>query len=79
MNTVSPVRIKQDSIAHEIVSRFMKVDGEEEKVVAYGDAMMSAGIRLHPAFAGTGMDENVRLFRDFYGRMYFMEDVDERR
>ena len=79
VNTVAPVHIKQDSIAHELVSRFMKVDGEEEKVVAYGDAMMAAGIRLHPAFAGTGMDENVRLFRDFYARMYFMEDVDERR
>ena len=77
VNAVSPVRIKQDSIAHDLVAKFVKLDGEEEDVTAYGDAMMAAGIRLRPAFAGTGMDENVRLFRDFYARLYFMESVDD--
>ena len=77
VNTVSPVHIKQDSITHELISRFVKLDGEEEKVTAFGDAMMAAGIHLHPAYAGTGMDENVRLFRDFYARLYFMERIDD--
>lgn len=77
VNTVSPVHIKQDSIAHELVSRFVKLDGEEENITAYGDAMMASGVTLHPAFAGTGFDENVRLFRDFYARLYFMERVEE--
>ena len=77
VNTVSPVHIKQDSITHELISRFVKLDGEEEKVTAFGDAIMAAGIHLHPAYAGTGMDENVRLFRDFYARLYFMERIDD--
>ena len=76
VNTISPVHIKQDSIAHGLIAKFKKLDGEREEVTAYGDAMMAAGIRLHPAYAGTGMDENVRLFRDFYARLYFMESVE---
>ena len=76
VNTITPVHIKQDSIAHGLIAKFKKLDGEKEEVTAYGDAMMAAGIRLHPAYAGTGMDENVRLFRDFYARLYFMERDD---
>lgn len=40
VNTVSPIHIKQDSLAHNLVAKFVKMDGETEEVYAYGDLLM---------------------------------------
>ncbi len=76
INTVSPVHIRQDSLVHDLVARFVKMDGETEDTVAYGDALMYGGVKLKSAFAATGYDGNVRYFPDFGCRMYFMEQED---
>jgi alpha-galactosidase len=36
-----------------------------------------AGVKLQPAFAGTGLNQDVRHFPDFASRLYFMEEVTE--
>lgn len=73
VNTVSPVHIKQDSIAQELLAKFVKMDGEIEDCHAYGDALMYSGVKLKQAFGGTGYNGEVRFFPDFGSRMYFME------
>ena len=74
VNTVSPVHIRQGSAAHELIAKFVKVDGEEEKYTCYGDLLMNAGVRLSPAFGGTGLNDKVRQFSDYASRLYFMEE-----
>ncbi len=73
INTVSPVHIAQDSIAHNIVSKVVKMEGETDDLYAYGDLLMYNGVKLKQAFAGTGYNDKVRFFQDFSSRMYFME------
>lgn len=73
INAVSPVHIRQNSAAHELVSRIVKMDGEHEDYHVCGDILMHCGIRLRPAFSGTGIDERVRHFPDFASRLYYME------
>ena len=73
INAVSPVHIKQDSAAHDLVARFVKLNGEREDFRLSGDALMNCGVRLHAGFSGAGINENVRHFPDFATRMYFME------
>ena len=73
VNTVAPIHIRQDSMIHNLVARFVKMDGETEDLTAYGDVLMYGGVKLKSAFAATGYDENVRYFPDFGCRMYFME------
>ena len=73
VNTVSPVHIRQDSIAHNLIAKFVKMDGETEDYYAYGDVLMYGGVHLHQAFGGTGYNGEVRHFPDFAARMYFME------
>ena len=73
VNTVSPIHIKQDSLLHRTVARFVKMDGETEDIYAYGDALMYGGVRLKQAFGGTGYSDEVRHFPDFASRIYFME------
>lgn len=74
VNTVAPVHIKQDSIAHNLVAKFVKMDGETEDCYAYGDALMYSGVKLKQAFGGTGYSDEVRYYQDFGSRMYFMEE-----
>ena len=73
VNTVSPIHIKQDSIAHNLVARFVKMDGEREDTHVYGDTLMYNGVRLKQSFGGTGYSNEVRYYQDFGARMYFME------
>ena len=74
VNTVSPIHIRQDSLVHRTVARFVKMDGETEDCYAYGDTLMYGGVRLKQAFAATGYNGEVRHFPDFASRIYFMEE-----
>ncbi len=77
VNTVSPVHIRQDSVMHNLIAKFVKMSGAKEDYCAYGDTLMYGGVRLKPAFAGTGYNENVRFFPDFSSGMMFMEAVED--
>ena len=79
VNMVSPVHLKQDSMMHNLVAKFVKMDSEKEDCTAFGDALMYSGVYLQPAFGGTGYNEQVRYFQDFSSRMYFIESVEEKR
>ena len=72
VNTIAPVHIRQDSLVHNVVAKFVKLDGETEDYYAFGDALMYGGVRLKQAFGGTGYNGEVRHFPDFASRMYFM-------
>ncbi|MBD5454408.1 MAG: alpha-galactosidase [Lachnospiraceae bacterium] len=73
VNTVAPIHIKQDSLVHNMVSKFVKMDGETEDYHVYGDALMYSGVKLKQTFGGTGYNNEVRYFQDFASRLYFME------
>ncbi|MCM1261126.1 MAG: alpha-galactosidase [Butyrivibrio sp.] len=73
VNTVSPIHIKQDSLVHNVVAKFVKMDGETEDCCVYGDALMYGGVKLRQSFGGTGYSGEVRHFPDFASRLYFME------
>lgn len=73
VNTVAPIHIRQDSLSHNLIARFIKMDGETENFYAYGDALMYGGVHLKQAFGGTGYSSEVRFYQDFASRLYFME------
>ncbi len=73
VNTVAPIHIKQDSLVHNMVSKFVKMDGETEDYHVYGDTLMYGGVKLKQTFSGTGYNNEVRYFQDFASRLYFME------
>lgn len=77
VNMVSPIHIKQDSAIHNLIAKFVKMDGEIEDCQAYGDTLMHAGVHLKQAFGSTGYNNEVRYYQDFGSRLYFMEKVNE--
>lgn len=76
INTISPIRIRQDGMLHNLIARFYQMGGEAEEHTVKGSVLMNAGVALKPQFSGTGYNENVRLFPDFSSRMYFIEAID---
>lgn len=74
VNTVAPIHIKQDSLLHNVIAKFVKMDGETEDTLVYGDTLMYHGVKLKQAFAATGYNEETRYYPDFGSRMYFMEE-----
>ena len=73
INTAAPVHIRQGSLLHNVVAKFVTMPGETEDYELYGDALMNGGIRLKQAFSATGFSEEVRHFPDFASRLYFIE------
>ncbi|MCM1064285.1 MAG: alpha-galactosidase [Eubacterium sp.] len=79
VNTVSPVHIRQNSLLHQAVAKFVKMDGEKEDYVLYGSLLNSCGVKLSQAYSATGYDEHTRYYPDYATRMYFMEEENESR
>jgi alpha-galactosidase len=76
VNQVAPIHVKKDSLLHNTIAKFVKMDGEVEDYILSGRNLMAAGIKLSQGFGGTGYNDKTRLFQDFASRMYFIEAVD---
>lgn len=76
INTASPIHIKQDSLTHHVVARFVKMPGEVENVHTSGSVLMN-GVNLKQAFSANGYSEQVRYFQDFASRLYFIQEESE--
>lgn len=77
VNTVAPVHIRQDSLIHGALAHFVKLHGEQEELVEYGDLLMYGGAALKQAYNGTGFQDGMRVFGDFASRLYFMEKIEK--
>ena len=77
INTASPIHVRQGSLTHEVISRVVKLDGELDDFITTGSILMHHGIKIKPAFGGTGFNDETRLFTDFASRMYMIEAVDD--
>lgn len=76
VNTVSPIHIKTGSLLHQTMAKVIEMPGETEDYKVSGRLLMQAGIKLHPAYAGSGYNERTRLFTDGSSRLYFMEAIE---
>ena len=75
INTVAPIHIKKNSIAHNMVAKFVKMDGEQEDYVVSGSLLNHAGVKLKQGFSSTGYNDQVRFFQDGASRIYLVEKV----
>ena len=72
---VAPIHIRQDSLVEAIAAKFVKLDGETEDYLVYGDELMYHGVKLKQAFGSVGYGSDTRVLQDFGSRMYFMEKI----
>ena len=77
INHVSPIHLKKDSLLLDAASAFIKMKGEEEDCIVSGEMLMNGGVKLKQGFSATGYADDIRFFKDFASRMYFMEEIQE--
>lgn len=77
VNTAAPVHIRADGHNHHILDKFIRMPGEKEYHLMYGDAIMNAGVHLKSAFAAVGYNEQVRFYPDYASRIYQITKVDD--
>lgn len=58
-----------------MVAKFKRMEGETEEYTVEGSLLNHAGVKLKQGFCGMGYDNEVRLFQDYYSRLYVMEEV----
>ena len=75
INAVSPVHLKQNSMMHKLVAGFVKIEREQEDYLLSGEELAKVGVLLHPAYGGTGFNDQTRVFRDYASRMYYIEQA----
>jgi alpha-galactosidase len=75
VNTATPVHIKQDSVVHNVLAKFITMPGEKEDYTVSGSLLMNGGLKLKQAFAANGYNDEVRFFQDFGSRLYFMKET----
>jgi alpha-galactosidase len=74
VNTMAPIHIKQDSLVHSVVSKFIQIDGEVEDYTVMGAVLNNVGVKLAQTYAGTGFGTNTALYQDFDARVYLIEE-----
>ena len=77
INHVAPIHIKKDSLLHNVASAFVRMKGEKEDCMATGEMLMNGSVKLKQGFGATGYADDIRFFKDFASRMYFMEEIEE--
>jgi alpha-galactosidase len=75
VNAVSPINIQQNSLRESLAAKVIKLQSEEEEHSAKGQVLMK-GVKLKPAFNGTGYHSNTRVMLDYDSRLYFIDEVD---
>jgi len=72
---VSPVRIKPDSLLHQVVRKMKVLHTEVEHGISDGKSLMAAGIKLKQSNVG-GFSDETRIFPDGASRLYIFRRID---
>jgi alpha-galactosidase len=75
INMIAPIHIKQDSLLHDTIAKFVKMDGAKEDFVVSGALLNKAGMHLAQTFAGTGYNGGTELYQDYDAAIYYIEEV----
>ena len=73
VNTISPIRLKNDGTLQRLVSETVRLDNELEYYIVPGDILAYHGIHLNQQFGGTGYDKETRVIGDFGSRIYHLK------
>lgn len=74
INQVSPIKIKENGVVHQLVSDNYMFEANKESFEAGGDELMYAGLKLTHQFIGTGYNDSIRHMGDFGSRIYLLEE-----
>ena len=73
INMIMPVHVNPNGWLVNFISKRMTLPGEKESYVTYGNALNNKGVILNPEWTASGMNEGVRILKDFGSRLYLIK------
>ncbi len=77
VNAISPVHLNPNGALVRILSNLKTMDGEKEEYIVKGNLLNNRAILLQHEWAGTGINDGVRLMGDFGSRMYLIKEIED--
>ena len=72
INMITPFHVNPNGWFVNMLSKRITMPGEEEEYTVYGNALNNKGIILNPEWTASGMNDGVRILKDFGSRMYII-------
>ena len=72
INMITPFHVNPNGWFVNMLSKRITMPGEEEEYTVYGNALNYKGIILNPEWTASGMNDGVRILKDFGSRMYII-------
>ena len=72
INMITPFHVNPNGWLVNMLSKHITMPGEEEEYTVYGNALNNKGIILNPEWTASGMNNGVRILKDFGSRMYII-------
>lgn len=73
INTMVPFHINPRGRLVDIIANFTDIPAEKDEYVASGDLLMNRGITLNSEWSASGINEMIRVYRDFGSRVYLID------
>ena len=74
INMITPFHVNPNGWLVNVLSKHMTMPGEKEQYTVYGNVLNNKGIVLNPEWTASGMNEGVRIMKDFGSRIYIVKD-----
>ncbi len=76
INHALPVKLNANGVLVKVAADNYMFPCEKHEFYAYGDLLMSAGIKSKQNFVGTGHNDNVRMMPDYSSRLYYLKQCE---
>ena len=77
VNMILPIHVNPNGKIVDIASKFVTMPSEKDHYEVSGSALNGSGVILTPEWLATGINESVRILRDFGSRLYLIEEKHE--
>ncbi len=74
INMILPIHVNPNGKIVDIASKFVTMPSEKDHYEVSGSALNGSGVILTPEWSATGINESVRILRDFGSRLYLIEE-----
>ncbi len=77
VNMILPIHVNPNGKIVDIASKFVTMPSEKDHYEVSGSTLNGSGVILTPEWSATGINESVRILRDFGSRLYLIEEKHE--
>ena len=73
VNIITPFHVNPNGWLVNVLSKYRTMPGEKDNYTVYGSVLNNGGLILNPEWSASGLNDGVRVMKDFGSRLYVIE------